>query len=374
MNIAIRRAFQAASILAVFVASACGDTPERSAADGSKWAASGAVVESEDSALFLMADSNSRPVFATLGVDGVSVGSASAPAGAKLIDAVRSGDGSWLALWSTCVEDSGAPCAAVAAFRVDTNLSDSEPVLLEDMAKQRIRALGGTLSGDFYLEAASDTSLAVGRINEGENHVEWLWKSPSFDLAAIRDNANESQDFSAALVPRIDSCQTGNSFLWRFSLGAEVRGLAVNSDSSEVSEIWVPSTVEAETFSCSNDLLASWQLSPDGTSINRRTWPLDGGKPVESQARDQTLSIDAQRSASKADRFGGGVIVEAYPEVEPGVDYDPTAALDSMVWFGAPAGAELELVAKGPTVGSPIVTNNGTLIGWRLADGAVEAS
>ena len=77
---------------------------------------------------------------------------------------------------------------------------------------------------------------------------------------------------------------------------------------------------------------------------------------------------------SKADRFGGGVIVEAYPEVEPGVDYDPTAALDSMVWFGAPAGAELELVAKGPTVGSPIVTNNGTLIGWRLAAGAVEAS
>lgn len=276
---AVRRSIvSAALIVGTAMLTSCGDAnPSASSVEPAKqnqWTTAGIVAESLDAALFLSPNGKGAVSFAAMDVDGVAVGAASIDKESKLVAATQSPGGDWLALISECVEDSGNPCADATLFRVHSKLEKIEALDLGGSVQaSSILPIAGLRSGDFVLQSTTNEQVQIGTVPAGASGVDWIWESPQYDLAAIRQRANETQNFQANAGPRIDICAADAGFFWRFSVstGAPI-GMASEGAVSAPKPVSVPTIGEAPSFTCNDDKLVTYSYGSAGASVERKSW------------------------------------------------------------------------------------------------------
>lgn len=364
----------AALIVGSATLTSCGDAnpsaSSREPATQNQWTTAGIVAESMDAALFLTPNGEGSVSFAAMDVDGVAVGTASIDKDSKLVAAIQNPSGDWLALVSECIEDSGNPCADATLFRVRSKLEKIEAIDLgASVQSDSIRPIAGLRSGDFVLQSTTNEQVQIGTVPAGASDVEWIWESPEFDLEAIRQRANETQNFDANAGPRIDICAADAGFFWRFtvSTGAPI-GMASDGAVSAPKSVSVPTIDEALSFTCDEDKLVSYSYGSAGASVERKSWPLVHGVFTTAKPSLSTLPSSEGTVASVSERPGGGVVVIEQPAVNTAASSDPSVPQETTVLFADAEASDLSVLANSDSSQRPIVTDAGILIGNHIGD------
>lgn len=362
---------------------------------------SGGVWASRDAAL-LLADSKGGPTFGRLDNDGLRLGRATAEPKSQLMHALEARSGAWLAVTGTCYFDSGNPCGEQVLHRVSSDLETAEAVSLgtvDSADPLLVRAVSD--SGAFVVSSRNDHLIRLGIVSPAAQEVDWFWKSEPYDLKAIMDAANASQNFEAHPSPRVDVCSSGDRFIWRYNLAPDTtQGWEIESATDKQTAVWVPSVDDMGTFACTQDTFVSYGSRATGGPITRNSAAIPAkGAPATQDHTIVAAAFDVWGVGDLDVRANGSLVAqvndpeeivnptggttratgtptspgtqgsEPQPTTVPSADEPPVLNLPPATLIYWPPGApQADTMFDGSFNGRHIVTDEGELIGWRTGN------